>query len=120
MVTICFYQNTSHAEPLLWIRDIFAIRYISNRNDRITELRINGYTEVKKILLLLQPFIKFKRKRLMYALRIMTRLEKKPIATIPKVERLAIADDIIALRGENYQSHQRRYTDASIKELLGF
>lgn len=120
MVTICLYQNSRHKAPLLWMRDVFGIGYISNRNDNITELRINGYSEVKRILLMLQPFIKFKRKQVVYALRILTSLEKKPITIIPKEERLAIADDIIALRGENYQSHQRRYTDASIKKLLGF
>lgn len=120
MATICFYQDIRHKAPLVWMRDVFGIGYISNRNDNITELRINGYNAVKKILLELQPFIKFKRKQVIYALRTLTRLEKKPIATISKEERLAIADDIIALRGENYQSHQRRYTDASIRELLGF
>lgn len=120
MATICLYQDSRHKAPLIWMRDMFGIGYISNRNDHITELRINGYAGVKRILLLLQPFIKFKRKQVIYALRIITRLEKKQMSKLSRKDRLAIADDIIALRGENYQSHQRVYTDAALKELFGF
>jgi len=120
MVTICLYQDTRHKAPLVWMREVFGIGYISNRNDHITELRINGYSEVKRILLMLQPFIKFKRKQVIFALRIITRLEKKRISILSKKERLAIADDIIALRRENYQSHHRAYTDAALIEILGF
>ena len=120
MATICFYQDTRHKKPLLWIRDSFGIGYISDRNDHMTELRINGYGEVKRILLLLQPYIRFKGKQVIYALKILMRLEKKRIGILSKEERLAIADDMIVLRNENYQSHQRQHTDASIKELLGF
>jgi hypothetical protein len=120
MATICLYQDSRHKAPLMWMRDIFGIGYISNRNDHITELRVNGYTEVKRILNMLQPFIKFKRKQVIYALRIITRLEKKRISDLSRKDRLAIADDIIALRGENYQSHQRLYTDTALKEIFGF
>lgn len=120
MATICFYQDTHHKKPLTWIRDTFGIGYISDRNDHMTELRINGYGEVKRILLLLAPYIRFKEKQVIYALNILMRLEKKRIATLAKEERLAIAADMIALRNENYQSHQRQHTDTSIKELLGF
>jgi hypothetical protein len=120
MVTICLYQDSRHKAPLVWIRDMLGIGYISNRNDHITELRINGYREVKRILTLLQPYIKFKKKQVVFALRILAFLEKKRFVLLTKNERLAIADDMIALRNENYQSHQRQYTDASIKEILGF
>ena len=120
MVTICLYQDSRHKAPLIWMRDTLGIGYISNRNDHITELRINGYREVKRILTMLQPYIKFKEKQVIFALRILTLLEHTRIGLLKKKERLAIADDMIALRNENYQSHQRQYTDAGIKEMLGF
>ena len=60
MTTICLYQDTRHEKPLLWMRKVFRIGYISRRKDGISELRINGYKSVEKILLQLQPFIKFK------------------------------------------------------------
>jgi len=120
MVTICLYQDSRHKAPLVWMRNTLGIGYISNRNDHITELRINGYRQVKRILTMLQPYIKFKKKQVVFALRILALLEKKRFVLLTKDERLVIADDMIALRNENYQSHQRQYTDASIKEILGF
>ena len=119
MVTICLYQDSRHKAPLLWIRDVFGIGYISDRNDHMTELRMNGYRQVKRILTLLQPYIKFKKKQVVFTLRILDLLEKKRFTLLTKKERLAIANDMIALRNENYQSHQRQYTDADIKNLLG-
>jgi hypothetical protein len=120
MVTICLYQDSRHKAPLVWMRDTLGIGYISNRNDHITELRINGYRQVKRVLTMLQPYIKFKKKQVVFALRILAYLERTHFVLLTKKERLAIADDIIALRNENYQSHQRQHTDATIKEMLGF
>src|SRR3990167_10282370 len=50
MCTICFYQDSRHEKPLYWIKKILKIGYISKRNDRITELRINGYNQCEKIM----------------------------------------------------------------------
>jgi hypothetical protein len=61
MATICFYQDTRHQEGLAWIRSIFNIGYLSHRKDGMSELRINGYQQVKNILTLLQPFVRFKK-----------------------------------------------------------
>src|SRR3989344_7632399 len=61
MSTICFYQDSRHREPLSWIRESFGIGYLSDRNDGITELRINGFKQVRDILKNLLPFIKFKK-----------------------------------------------------------
>src|SRR3989344_6506131 len=61
MCTICFYQDSRHEKSLYWIKSIFRIGYISHRNDGMTELRINGYKQVKNILQELLPFIRFKK-----------------------------------------------------------
>src|SRR5690606_28471793 len=63
MATICLYQDTRHEEPLHWIREVFGIGYISRRNDGMSELRINGFKQVKNILTSLRPFIRFKTKQ---------------------------------------------------------
>ena len=47
MATICLYQDTRHAQPLTWMREVLGIGYITNRNDGMTELRINGFTSQK-------------------------------------------------------------------------
>ena len=61
MTTICFYQNTRHEKSLYWIRKVFGIGYISRRNDGMTELRVNGYKQVRDILKILLPYVKFKK-----------------------------------------------------------
>lgn len=60
MATVCLYQDTRHEAPLHWMREVLGIGYVCHRNDGISELRINGFGRVRDILLLLQPFIRFK------------------------------------------------------------
>jgi hypothetical protein len=63
MLTICLYQDSQHEEPLYWIGKVLGIGYISRRNDGMTELRINGHERVRDILMVLSPFLKFKKKQ---------------------------------------------------------
>lgn len=120
MFTICFYQDSGHKNPLRWIRDMLGIGYLSDRNDHITELRINGYHETQRVLTLLKPYIKFKARQTELTLRILSRLNGKNLPDLSKKKRLLIADDIIRLREENYRSHNRRYSSESLHKLLGF
>ena len=57
MLTICFYQDSRHDKALFWIRRILQVGYISKRNDGMTELRINGYEQIRKIIKDLLPYI---------------------------------------------------------------
>ena len=41
MATICFYQDTRHEHPLLWMQEILECGYLSRRRDGMTELEIN-------------------------------------------------------------------------------
>ena len=66
MCTICLYQDSRHEETLIWMKKLFGVGYVSRRGDGITELRINGYGQVKKILSLLLPFIRLKKFRLFH------------------------------------------------------
>jgi hypothetical protein len=120
MFTICFYQDSRHKKPLQWIRDTLKIGYLSDRNDGITELRINGFNQVEEILTKLKPYIRFKAQQTKIALRILKKLEKENISRLPKATRLKIADDIIKLRGENYRAHNRRYSSLNLRKILGF
>ena len=55
MTTICLYQDTRHEEPLFWMKEVLGIGFVSRRNDRMSELRINGYKQVNEILEKLLP-----------------------------------------------------------------
>lgn len=120
MCTLCFYQDSRHKEPLTWIQNTLGIGYIAHRNDKITELRINGYREIEAILELLKPYVKFKAHQTDITLRILKKLNGKRFVDLSRKDRLIIAENIIRLRGENYKAHRRRYSDEELRNLLGF
>lgn len=105
MATICLYQDTRHEKPLLWMRKVFGIGYISRRKDGISELRINGYKTVKEILLQLQPFIKFKSIQTKALIESCTMLEIVKISDMTKQQLRKIVDLAFIIRKENYASH---------------
>jgi len=116
MLTICFYQDSRHEKPLHWIKDVLGIGYISRRNDGITELRINGYDSVGRILKLLSPFLKFKKKQaraildsarlLVHGLRDNAGLKKK------------LVNNILTVQSENYVTKRKRPRE-ELEKLLG-
>jgi hypothetical protein len=109
MFTICFYQDTRHEKPLFWIKKKLRIGYISRRKDRITELRINGYKQVKNILEGICPYVKFKEKQTKCILKILEILEKKKsLRKLDKKDRIKIANAVIRTREENYQSGKKK------------
>lgn len=105
MATVCLYQDTRHEKPLRWMRNVFGIGYISRRSDGMSELRINGYSTVKEILLQLQPFIRFKSKQTESLIKACEILEKTKMRDMNKLQLRKIADLVFAIRSENYKSH---------------
>lgn len=104
MATICFYQDTRHEKPLLWIRKRLGIGYISRRNDGMTELRINGFGQVRDILITLKPFIRFKAKQAQAMICACDLLSKKFIRDLSKSEARRLAKLMFVIRSENYKS----------------
>ena len=121
MFTICFYQDSKHAQPLTWIRQRLGIGYISPRNDGITELRINGYAQTEKILSNLFPYLKFKKKQTKIILNILKILHNRKIGQLTKHERLRIADLIYRSRELTYKSGWKNLDSTKkLKEVLGY
>ena len=120
MFTICLYQDTRHEEPLYWIRGILGIGYISRRNDGMSELRINGVASAQRILVLLHPYIRFKKKQTEIILQITETLqEKRYFRDLSYNDRLAVADLIADLKEENYRSRSS-FTREKLRAVLGF
>jgi hypothetical protein len=116
MASIVFYQDRRHDEPLYWIRDALNIGYISKRKDRITELRINGFRSIERILLELLPYIRFKRpqaQRLFGAMKILNRNKK-----LGQQDRIKLMRCILEIQNYNYQSPKKK-TKAMLKKILG-
>lgn len=113
MLTICFYQDKRHEKTLFWIQKVLKSGYISRRRDNITELRINGFERVENILLLLLPFIKFKRIQAERIIDSAIILQKR----MGRADKLKLIRNILAVQSENYAS--RKKDKKELYQLLG-
>lgn len=111
MATICFYQDSRHDKPLSWIRDVFAVGYLSKRNDGMTELRINGYKQIGTILKNLLPYIRFKKvqaEALCIACEILCR---GTIKTLEEKHIRRLIELILVIQRENYITKKKKTID---------
>lgn len=104
MATICFYQDTRHEKPLLWIHKHIGVGYVFRRNDGMTELRINGFAQVRNILSELKPFIRFKDKQTNALIKACSLLESKTMRMLSSQELRHLVDLVFVIRNENYAS----------------
>ncbi len=115
MLTICFYQDSRHAEPLTWFRRKLQIGYLSKRKDNITELRVNGYQQVERILKLLIPFIKFKKIQARAILKSTRILQKKKIS---RADQRKLVEYMLKVQAENYAT-KRKKSKTELLKILG-
>lgn len=114
MATICLYQDSRHDKPLYWIRDVFGVGYIFKRNDGMTELRINGFSTVRNILLELQPYIRFKKIQAESIIKACAILESTQLKKLSHVQLNKIVNLIMNIQNENYATARKK----SKEELL--
>ncbi len=115
MATICFYQDTHHDKSLFWIKDILGIGYISKRNDGMTELRINGFKQIEKILKMLLPYIRFKKVQASTLLKAVSLLQRKKLVTNDYKK---LVDYMLTIQSENYSTKKKR-TKYELLKVLG-
>ena len=75
--SVAFYQKTQYVEILEWLKSIFGVGYIRHRKTGISDYTIVESKEVRKILLLLKPYVRLKRKQVDLGLLILDKLENK-------------------------------------------
>lgn len=117
MTTICFYQDSRHDKNLKWIKKILRAGYFSKRNDGMSELRINGFKEVKNILENLSPFIRFKNKQAKLILLALEVLTKKTMRNMTKKDYKKIVSIILNLQKQNYATRKKK-TKEDLYRLL--
>ena len=116
MCTICFYQDSRHEKSLYWIRKILGIGYISKRNDGMTELRINGFKQVRDILKDLIPFIKFKKDQASALFKAADLLSGSSILSDKKL--IELIKFILIIQKNNYVTKRKRTKD-ELMTILG-
>jgi hypothetical protein len=76
--SIAFYQKTNYKEILEWLKEQFGnVGYIRHRKTGISDYTIVDSIEVRKILLLLQPYVRLKKKQVELGLEIFNRIENR-------------------------------------------
>ena len=118
MSTICFYQDTRHEKDLYWIRTILGKGYLSQRNDGMSELRINGFTSVRDILKLLKPFLRFKKIQANALLEANELLSEVKYKMLNREQLIKLVDLIMVIQNENYVTKKKR-TRLELLQILG-
>ena len=117
LCTICFYQDSRHKETLYWIRNILNIGYISHRNDGMTELRINGFKQVREILQSLIPFIRFKQEQAKALYEASGILSNKKNTLLDKNDLLKLVELILIIQNNNYVTKKKK-TEQDLLNIL--
>ncbi|OGI57349.1 hypothetical protein A3B85_00710 [Candidatus Nomurabacteria bacterium RIFCSPHIGHO2_02_FULL_37_13] len=117
MTTICFYQDTRHEKTLYWIKKVLGIGYISRRNDGMTELRINGYKQIRNILKNLLPYIRFKKLQACSLIQACEILSNTKFSKLTKKQLTKLVDLILVIQGENYVT-KRKKTKSELHKIL--
>ena len=118
MCTICFYQDSRHEKPLYWIRNILGIGYVSRRNDGMSELRINGFKQVRDIVNNLLPFIRFKKRQARVMYKAATLLARKNTNRLVNSDLRKLIGYIIAIQEGNYVTKKKK-TRSELLKILG-
>ncbi len=87
------------------MQKILNIGYLSDRNDGITELRINGYKQVENILLNLLPFIKFKEVQARNLIKACSILQK---SSLSKKNLNDLVDIMFIIQNNNYKARKKK------------
>jgi hypothetical protein len=117
MSTICLYQDMRHERTLYWIQKVFRKGYISRRNDGITELRVNGFREVKNLLKVLLPFIRFKKKQAQALYKATEMLSKKKKPYLSQKDLWRLVEYILVIQQENYTTRKKK-TREELRKIL--
>ena len=118
MSTICFYQDTRHERTLYWIQEVLGIGYLSKRNDGMTELRINGYKQVRDILTVLLPYIRFKKLQAHALKNACEILSATKFKMLGKQKLLRLVGLILVIQNENYVTKKKK-TRGELLKILG-
>ena len=118
MPTICFYQDTRHEETLYWIQEVLGIGYIAKRNDGMTELRINGYTQIRNILKELLPHIRFKKLQARALKEACDILSVTKFKMLDKKKLTKLVDLMLVIQKENYVTKKKK-TKEELLKILG-
>ena len=113
--SIAFYQKTEYVEILEWLKNYFGAGYIRHRKTGISDYTIVEPKEVERILLLLKPYIRLKKKQAELGLDILQKL--KTIDKENQKEFLEICN-LVDKFGEINYSKNRKINSSFVKNCF--
>lgn len=112
---IVIYQDQKCYEMMQVLKQILGCGYLYNRNDHISEIRIEGFKNVQKILFEIFPFLMFKKKQANLILEALKIVSDRKYSINEFLEVVKISDEISEA---NYTSKNRKYTLEYITDEL--
>lgn len=112
---VVFYQHSKAHQELIKIHQLIGAGYIYRRNDRMSEIRIEGHSQVALLLLQLEPFFRLKKNQVRLCMQALALAKKKPFSVSHLLKIAQLADQISHL---NYTSRNRKYTKLYIQRIL--
>jgi LAGLIDADG endonuclease len=111
--SIAFYQKTENEKILIWLKETFSSGYIRRRKTGISDYTIVEPREVRRILELLQPYVRLKQEHVRLSLEILGRLPVGDDAT----EFVSLCRLVDRFRDLNY-SKKRTVTSEVVESHL--
>ena len=111
--SIAFYQKTENERVLLWLKQQFSAGYIRRRKTGISDYTIVEAKEVRRVLELLQPYVRLKKEHVRLGLEILTELPLAGDAT----RLISLCQLVDRFRDINY-SKKRTITSAIVEVHL--
>ena len=111
--SIAFYQKTENEKILIWLKETFSSGYIRRRRTGISDYTIVEPREVRRILELLQPYVRLKQEHVRLSLEILRRLPVGDDAT----ELVSLCRLVDRFRDLNY-SKKRTVTSEVVESHL--
>lgn len=84
----------------------------------MTELRINGFSQVRETLEALLPHLRFKKKQAKLLIQACKLLEQQTLRTMKLKDIRKIVDLLLRIQNENYMSKKRK-TKGELHQILG-
>ena len=109
--SIAFYQKTENEQILLWLKQQFLAGYIRRRKTGISDYTIVETKEVRRILELLQPYVRLKKEQVRLGLEILSKFPFTDDAT----KLIALCRLVDRFRDLNYS--KKRTITSEIVEL---
>jgi hypothetical protein len=113
--TVVIYQDARYIALLRQLQQLIGAGYVSERNDKIAELRIEGFSQVEKLLKRLKPYFRIKEQQAVCLLQALKVLKRKKYSLEEFLNICDLGEDISLL---NYRSSQRKHTKEVILNEL--